>query len=240
MNLMATDTARRPWKGVGAGGERPGTLTRHLAEHFEFLVAFLRAPSQVGAVFPSSPALARAMLAGSNLRSAEAVVELGPGTGAITRQILRELGPHTTFLALELDAQAVKRLRQRFSRVKVYHDSAEQIQHYLARHGATKADYIVSGIPWANVPGNVQRQIMHNVTAALAPEGVFTTFTYLLSPKTAKGNHFAHVLRELFGSVETSSIIWRNLPPALVYRCTRHRVTAAHSLGYSQLSVKGG
>ena len=163
----------------GASARFLERLDPTMVERLQFLGGFLREPARVGAFVPSSPALAQAMLSGCDLKSARAVVEFGPGTGAFTRPILERISRQTTFFALELDDKHVRGLRQRFPGVNIYRDSAEQIQKYLAQHHRKKADYIISGLPWANMPINVQEGILSAVLAALAPEGMFTTFSYV-------------------------------------------------------------
>ena len=97
--------------------------------------------------------------------------------------------------------------------------SAEQIQKYLAQHHRKKADYIISGLPWANMPINVQEAILSAVLAALAPEGMFTTFSYVHAFWLPRARRFRERLEHYFSDVKTSRIVWRNLPPAFVYRC---------------------
>jgi len=177
-----------------------------MAERLRFLGAFLREPARVGSFAPSSPALAEAMLC-------------GPGTGAFTRLILQRLGPAAVFFALELDDKHVRGLRHRFPSLSVYHDSAERIQKYLALHRRKLADYIISGLPWANMPVKVQERILAEVLISLAPEGMFTTFTYVHACWLPRARRFRERLEDHFAEVTTSRIVWRNLPPAFVYRC---------------------
>jgi phosphatidylethanolamine/phosphatidyl-N-methylethanolamine N-methyltransferase len=194
-----------------------------VAEHLEFLAAFLREPARAGSLAPSSPALAQAMLRGCDLKNAGSVVEFGPGTGAFTRPILARIGKHTVFFALELDEKHVRRLRQRFPGVSICHDSAENIQKYLAQHRRKKADYIISGLPWANMTVKVQEHILSAVLASLASRGMFTTFTYVHACWLPRAQRFRERLQSHFADVKTSSVVWRNVPPAFVYRC---RLTA--------------
>ncbi|TMQ00074.1 MAG: hypothetical protein E6L09_07495 [Verrucomicrobia bacterium] len=206
----------------GARGSSAGFLGKldpAMVERLEFLGAFLREPARVGSFAPSSPALAKAMLRGCALSNAKTVVEFGPGTGAFTRLILERIGRHTTFFALELDEKHVRGLRQRFPGLNVYRDSAAEIQKYLARHRRKKADYIISGLPWANMPVQVQEQILSSVLASLAPDGMFTTFTYVHAFWHPRARRFRPRLECFFAEVKTSRIVWRNVPPAFVYRC---------------------
>ncbi len=188
-------------------------------ENVRFLWAFLRSPRTVGAVWPSAPGLARAMLVGHELVRARVVVELGPGTGAFTRLIEAAVGLETMVLAIELDGAAAARLQKKHPRVRVVNGSAEQTGDHLRACGVGQADAIVSGIPWASMPVPRQERIMTEVRAVLAPTGLFSTFSYLHSPFMGGGMAYGRLLRERFARVERSPVIWRNVPPAFVYRC---------------------
>jgi phospholipid N-methyltransferase len=65
----------------------------------------------------------------------------------------------------------------------------------------------------------VQDRILEAVVKSLAPKGVFTTFAYLHAAWLPTAVRFRKRLKQHFGSVKTSRIVWRNLPPAYVYRC---------------------
>jgi phospholipid N-methyltransferase len=194
-------------------------LDPNVAERLQFLGNFLRNPGSTGSFAPSSTWLARAMVRGCDLKNARTVIEFGPGTGAFTRLILRRIGEQTTFFAMELDGEQARRLQERFPELHVYNDSAAKIQEYLAHHGRKKADYIISGLPWGNMPAKVQKPILDAVLASLAPEGTFTTFAYIHACWLPTALHFRKRLKEHFAVVKTSRIIWKNTPPAFVYRC---------------------
>jgi phospholipid N-methyltransferase len=192
-------------------------------EHVEFLQGFLRRPTRTGALVPSSAELARAMVQGCALRDCEVVVELGPGTGSFTRIIVEEIGSETLFLALELDAELARGLRRRFPSFLIHCDSAERLRRHLHQLGKKRADCIVSGLPWATFPKALQERILGAVVKSLAPEGTFTTFAYLHALWMPSACRLRRRLAALFGEVKTSRVVWRNLPPALVYRCRQPR-----------------
>jgi phosphatidylethanolamine/phosphatidyl-N-methylethanolamine N-methyltransferase len=195
---------------------RPG-----FREYIQFLGAFLRHPACVGALGPSSTHLAKVMVNGHDLERCSTVVELGPGTGAFTVPILSRIGKSTLFFALELDAAFTRSLKVRFPSLTVYNDSAERLGDYLALHERTKADYIVSGLPWASLPLQVQDRIFAVVLSSLSPGGVFATFGYVHARWLPNAKKFRRRLEESFSRVETSRVVWKNFPPAFVYRCTR-------------------
>jgi phospholipid N-methyltransferase len=198
-------------------------LEMDIVEHLEFFQAFIREPASVGALSPSSRALALAMIRDFALKNADTIVELGAGTGAFTGPILDRIGKLTTFVVMELDPMHARSLRRRFPGLTVYNDSAERLIDYLTLRQKQKADYIVSGLPWANIPPDTQDRIMEAVLTCLAEDGVFTTFAYVHARWLPKARQFRRALERRFASVQTSPVIWRNLPPAFVYRCTQAR-----------------
>jgi phospholipid N-methyltransferase len=196
-------------------------LEPSLAERLLFFSTFLRQPGRVGALAPSSPWLARAMLEGCDLKHADTVVELGPGTGSFTELILRRIGEDTTFLALELAPEHTRNLRRRFPGLLVFNDSAERLDCYLARHGKPRVDCLISGLPWANMRPTVQDRLADAIFDCLAPNGVFTAFAYVHASWLPTARHFRRRLEQRFAQVKLSPVIWRNVPPAFVYRCRR-------------------
>ena len=92
---------------------------------------FLRHPGRVGALWPSSPSLCRMMVSRIGVEQAKLVVELGPGTGVITREIIRMLPAGGRFMAVELDELLCLQLRRNFPGVEILHDSASRLAEIL-------------------------------------------------------------------------------------------------------------
>lgn len=222
MNHTLTASRRHSAEAILArASKRPSAVTSQVAERLAFLGAFLRKPLVVGAITPSSRALALAMVEGMELKRAKLVIELGPGTGAFTKVILERLGRQTEFVALELDKVSAKRLRQQFPGVAFYHDSAENLHHYVARSRSKRADIVISGLPWTILPRPVHDRIFREIIDSLAPDGCFATFAYLHGCCLPSAGRFRNLLKEHFQQVERSRVVWRNIPPAFVYRCSR-------------------
>jgi len=201
------------------GSASSGFTLAAVRDHWQFFAGFLRRPWTVGAVAPSSHRLARAIVRRLPLRRAGTVVELGAGTGAITRQILARVGPHTAFIPLELDAHHVALLRQRHPGLQIQRASAEHLGAVLARCGRPKADCIVSGLPWGNMSRQAQQRIMREILATLRPGGRFCGFGYVHASWYPSSRAFREMLERNFPRVAISPIIWRNLPPAFIYTC---------------------
>lgn len=192
-----------------------------LRDHVAFFAGFLRAPWRVGAIAPSSRALAAVMTADMGLEAAHTVVELGPGTGVFTRAICERVAPEATVMAFEIDPRMAALLTPRFPRVRIVNDSAERLDWHLAAAGRKEADAILSGLPWASFPADLQTKLLSAVVGALRPGGRFATFAYSHASWLPAGRRFRGLLVESFASVATTRVVWPNLPPAFVYRCRR-------------------
>ena len=182
---------------------------------------FIKNPTTIGALCSSSPALCREMVADINITWSRSVVELGPGTGAITGAILEAIRPGSEFFAIELDPAIYEEFKHRFPHVKIFNDSASNMGKIIKKHNLEKVDTIISGLPWASFPHSLQREIMHPILENLNDGGYFTTFAYIQGVFIPAARRFRKFLSESFSSVETSRVIWSNLPPAFVYRCRK-------------------
>lgn len=186
-----------------------------------FLKEFLANPGTVGAIAPSSRALAARMLETVDFGSVGSIVEFGPGTGAFTGEILSRLRDGTRFVAIEINEPMARALRERHPGVAVHHDSVANVREVCAKEGIAAVDVIVSGLPWASFPEALQRKLLEAAVSVLRPGGQFITFGYTFASRLPKGRRFRAKLPEYFMRVEKSGVVWRNLPPAFVMRCTR-------------------
>ena len=190
-------------------------------EYAKFFKVFLRAPALTSAIVPSSPWLAQRMAEGVQLDQAKVVIEIGPGTGAFTRMIQKEISPSAFFMAVEIDEHFASHLRRQFPRVHIINDSAERLDTHLQSLGHTSADCILSGLPWAGFKGDEQQRLLGAVHRALRPGGLMTTYAYNHTAWLPGGRRFRKLLEATFSEVVTTRTVLRNLPPAFVYRCRK-------------------
>lgn len=183
-----------------------------------FVKSLVESPGEIGQVTPSSRFLAGGMVANLDLSSARAVVEFGPGTGAITKAIVKKCGTETTFFALETNANMITIWQRRFPNHKIIRDSAENISQHLSQHNLKEADYIISSLPFALLPPDLGERILSNAYEALRPGGVFVTYQYVHARVI---NSVMRLLKKTFTEVDTS-VVFRNLPPAFIFRCYKH------------------
>lgn len=185
------------------------------------LKQFFKDPQATGAIAASSPGLARVITSEIGLETATTVVELGPGTGAFTGRIIKTIPTNATFFAVELNTEIVKAFQKRYPDVKIHTECATKLVELLKKENVESVDVVVSGLPWAAFPDQLQEDILGAVVESLAPGGVFTTFAYLQGLLLPAGKKFRKRLDDNFSSVAKSKTVWANLPPAFVYRCRK-------------------
>ncbi len=186
-----------------------------------FLKNFIKKPIHTGAVWPSSPYLSLEMTRHIGIERASAVVELGPGTGAVTPHISNHLSEGAQFFAIELNGELCECLRKKCPTVKIYHEDAVKLPQLMRKEGIDKVDIVFSGLPWAWLPSGVQDRLLEVVLAALRPGGHFVTFAYVQGVVLPSGLRFKKLLKKHFSHVGRSRTEWRNIPPAFVYRCRK-------------------
>ncbi|OQA85646.1 MAG: 16S ribosomal RNA methyltransferase KsgA/Dim1 family protein [Lentisphaerae bacterium ADurb.Bin242] len=185
------------------------------------LSQFLRRPLTTGAVCPSCEKLANTLITDIAIEHAKNVVELGPGTGAVTRSILHSIHSKAQFFAVELNPEVLMTFRERFPSVRVYNDSASNLKKLMEYEGVLHVDAIISGLPWAAFSDRLQEEILTVIFDSLTPGGYFTTFAYIHGVFLPTGQQFKKRLMRIFPHVEKSPVVWKNIPPAFVYKCRK-------------------
>jgi phosphatidylethanolamine/phosphatidyl-N-methylethanolamine N-methyltransferase len=191
---------------------------RGFADSARFLRSLIVAPRLIGAVAPSGRALARAMAAAAGPPPSGLVVELGPGTGPVTRSLI-ETGVQPERLTLiEYDPEFCRLLRQRFATARVIQGDAYDLPATLAGLSGQRIAAVVSSLPLLNQPPERREKLIADAFALMGPSGVFVQFTYgVLSPIPRE------VCANRYSAVRSRAILL-NVPPARVwtYRLERH------------------
>lgn len=167
----------------------------------------------LGSVIPSSPFLVNDVLSQVNWDRARVIVEYGPGVGTITQEILKRMRSDAVLVAIELNSDFVDFLTQKINdpRLRVVHGSASDVREVLAGLQLTRADYIISGIPYSTIADDVRRDILKQTRELLNPDGALLVyqFTRTVLP----------YLQSNFGSVE-QNVQLLNILPARIFYCT--------------------
>lgn len=171
----------------------------------------LRAPHGVGAVCPSSAALAQtmtSMLPPSAFNGQDLVVELGPGTGVVTRALLQKGVPARNLLLIERMPSFCRMLQSRFPHVPVVQGDAMRLGDYLPLGRRVAA--IVSSLPLLSLPLECRTGIIAAMRQCLDQDACVIQFTYALWGRTP--------LCQAGFVPDCTRRVLVNLPPARVQR----------------------
>jgi phosphatidylethanolamine/phosphatidyl-N-methylethanolamine N-methyltransferase len=188
-----------------------------------FLKRWLRRPFATGAVVPSGRLLAEAM-ARSTRSVIEGrpghVIELGAGTGEVTKALLAAgIAPERLAL-IERDPELAIFLRRHFPGPHIIEGDASRLPRLLADHGVSAVAAVVSSLPLLSLPAGIVNGIVGGVFEALPRGGALVQFTYGPTPPVPRALRDRLQLDGVHGKR-----IWRNVPPAVVW--TFRRPTAA-------------
>ena len=124
-------------------------------ENIEFLQAFLKNPLKVGSIAPSSPELAQQMVEGIHPTNESVVLELGVGTGAITKFLQEIVTTRESYLGIEIDKTLVKLLKGNFPALKIVRGNACDAFSIYQKTGFGKVGYIICCLPFVSLPNDV-------------------------------------------------------------------------------------
>jgi len=213
---------------MGAVFPRPDDVLSALG----FFALWLRRPRTIGAIAPSSRRLARATAAEIDFSTPGVVVELGGGTGSITQALLARAPHPDDIVVVEREASLCRQLAARFPGVRVLHGDARSLKSLLEDEGIGPVKAIVSGLPLRSLTARCRDAIIAEAFAVLAPGGVFVQFTYGLAGPVPLVTAGADTL---IG--QRARWIFRNLPPAALWRYRRRADAAAKAAGQAPIAV---
>ena len=181
-----------------------------------FLKAFISNPAAVGAISPSSQALAEAMIEGLGLEPEEAVLELGPGTGAFTAHILRIVSDSRHYVGVEREPSFARILSRRFPDLTIVNGLAEHSDDLYRQNGLRYPKVIISGLPSSTQPRAVLDSTVACLDRMLGPGCIFRTFQYVHAFLFPSAVHFRRRMDTVICARHIGRLVAKNLPPAVV------------------------
>lgn len=187
---------------------RPQSPANSFKDSLRFLRVLLAHPRQIGAIAPSSGGLARAMAAEIDITQAGPILELGPGTGALTRGILARGVSAERLTLIEYDPALAKSLAGNFSGARVICADAFDLAKALEGQALQPFAAAISGMPLLNFSRELRDRLLHALFERLAPGAPFIQFSYGLQPPIPPTAEIV---------VRRAAVVWMNLPPARVW-----------------------
>lgn len=195
--------------------------TKMIGTQLLFWRQYLRKPLSVGAIAPSGPKLARAVADVLDPRAGEIVVELGPGTGSFTRQLLRDGVAPENLVLVEFDRHFVRYLRKQFPGVTVVEGDARKLPKILADLGHGRVGKILSGLPLRSMKPRERIEIARAVAASLVAGGSLVQFSYFKIPPLPRTSAERAGLHP-----RLAQVVLHNIPPAFVWSYSKAEESA--------------
>jgi phosphatidylethanolamine/phosphatidyl-N-methylethanolamine N-methyltransferase len=185
-------------------------LLANLSAASLFIQEWLQRPQQMGAVLPSSRNLAGAMADWLPADPDDYVLELGPGTGAVTQAMLERGLRHDRLVTIEKSPKLSRLLRDRFPRIRVITGDALHLDRLFKKHlrRVENVGAVISSLPLRNFAPDDAMAIAGKIRSLLKPDGTWVQYSYHLGTRRHKGTTPFHLL--------SSEVVWWNLPPARV------------------------
>lgn len=213
----------KPSRSDRRGATKPKLpLEARFADEARFFRSWLGNPMLAGAVSPSGRFLARMMARYVDPQGSAPIVELGPGTGAITAALLERGVAPARLVLVEFDAGFCKLLKRRFPGVNVVQGDAYHLSETLRDHLEEPPAAIVSSLPLLMKPELQRLALLADAFTFMAPDACFIQFTYGPVSPIPRGKMIGPAF-----SVEGSPAVWLNLPPARVWVYRRQERGAA-------------
>lgn len=184
-----------------------------LQETSAFIVEWIKSPLVTASVIPSSTRLAKKMVQGLDPAS-DLVIELGPGTGVFTNQLLAAGISEASLVLVELNHTFAGKLRKKYPEATVINGAAEALPRLQLR----KADAVVSGLPLLSMRDKQIETIVSGVFEVMQPGGVLVQFTYGHRCPIKK-----HILQQHGLVAQRNSFVLNNFPPASIYHIRKRR-----------------
>ncbi len=168
----------------------------------------------MGAIAPSSPELASKMLEGIEPDENNVVIELGVGTGAITKFLQDKIPNDKSYLGIELDKNLVKSLNKNYPNLKIVSGNACETFSIHQESDLGKVGFIICCLPFVSLPNEVGEQILSEIDKFMQKGCTFRTFQYAHGYYMPSAIKLREFMRNRYGKSKRSTLIVKNVPPA--------------------------
>lgn len=183
--------------------------------HLEHLLYFLKDLKQTGAIVPSSKFLAKDLVFHLNKRLSKGdctplkILEIGAGTGPLTKQIAKLLRPQDQLDIVEIHKKFYQIIKTKYQSENIHPHHADILNFRPDYH----YDFIFSSLPYENMPEHISRNIWQKKLSLCKRDAYISYFKYVKFPGF-KSDFEEEVVKKY---VQSKKIVLRNLPPAKVY-----------------------
>jgi phospholipid N-methyltransferase len=185
-----------------------------MKENLQFLQAFLKNPLKVGALAPSSDELAAEMLDGIAPDDSNIVLELGVGTGALTKHFKQLIPTRNSYLGIEVDDDLVTSLNRSYPDMNIVCGDAAESYKIHAESGLGKVRYLACCLPFVSLPKEIGDEILTEITKFMDEGCELRMFQYAHGYHLPPARKLRGYMRDRYGKSRRSPLVLKNFPPA--------------------------
>lgn len=202
------------------------SLSHRVDGRWAFMKEFLKHPLEIGSCIPSSRFLEQKIVEMADIGSAKVVVELGSGTGGITRALLQVLPQQATLLSIEINPHLHGWIRHiDDARLLAHLGSASDLKAIIATYQLEAPEVVISGIPFSTMSGEAGTHILAAVSSLLPPNGRFVAYQV--------SRRIEALCRPIFGEPTQRTLEFRNIPPMRIFLWTKTDTPSRNLLPHS-------
>lgn len=178
-------------------------------DEIRFIKGMISTPKTVGAIMPTSARMANRMASIIETGSGLPVLELGPGTGVITKAILDKGVAPENVVSVEYSGEFVRHLRGKYPGVNFINGDAFSLAETLQNYRGQKFDCVISGIPLLNFPMHQRVKLIEDLLKLVPVGRPIVQFSYgPISPVVARPDSYV---------IKHFDFVIRNIPPAQIW-----------------------
>lgn len=142
------------------------------------------------------------------------VLEIGVGTGAITKFLEARLKNKNSYIGIEVNEKFVELLRRRFPELIIIHGDACCATEIVKKAGVEKVRYIISSLPFTSLPNKTCKRILSEIDKFMVEGCLFRTFQYAHCYYLSPAVEFRRYMNLRYGKAKKSRLVLKNVPPA--------------------------
>src|ERR1043166_345879 len=185
-----------------------------MKENLQFLQAFLKNPLKVGAIAPSSPELVAKILDGIHPDDQNIVLELGVGTGAVTKFLQDIVSSKNSYLGIEVDPELVATLNRKFPDMNIVCGNAADACSIHSGSGLGKVRYVVCCLPFVSLPKEISESVLTEIEKFMDEGCELRIFQYAHGYFLPPAIKLREMLKNRYGKSHRSPLVLKNFPPA--------------------------
>lgn len=188
-------------------------LGRKFDEEIRFFKGWMDGPKSVGAICPTSSVTARRMASIITPSSGLPVLELGPGTGVITKAILESGISPSGLVSIEYSTDFFQHLTRSYPGVNFINGDAFDLGKTLGELRDQTFDCVISAIPLLSFPMERRIALIEDLLDRVPAGRPVMQITYgPISPVIARPERYR---------IKHYDFVVRNIPPAQLWTYTR-------------------